>query len=447
LGVLGVANAAHALPQDCDPNSIINCGMQSREEFRTKYNDSDELKKLYAHPMFNQAKGAGLQGNDIDRFVAESQQGKLCKNGELILDNGQKVMTDGWSMGRLKHGNPYRYPITIDTGANDNTYYYGTTQNSFGKNTTCLPVWVLFNDEGEVEFSVITACGNINWGDSVKSKYSCDKLNKTEVSGKKNTYKFTTNATAENNAQIVKVIYDFGDGSPKVEKTNPAEAVEHTYTKTGNFTARVTVVVSLPGNQTKEVTADECAKPIEVKEEPKPEYSCKSLNAYLIGGNRKYKFVATGTYKNAELVSASFDFGDGQKAENITNKVIVSPTEATITVEHQYAKEKTGKLTATADLKFKIGNDFQNKKCTVPVELSELTCKDTPEKPECKPPKECKPGIPEGDARCKEVLPAEIVKTGPAEIAAGAIGLSSLAGAGMYYRASRRQLLDKIFKR
>lgn len=440
LGVLGVASTVRALPQDCDPNSIINCGVQTKEELRNKYNASGELQNLYAHPFNPNVAGYGLQGNDINRFVDQGKLGYLYRDGHLEVD-GQTVSNNGFTLGRFQNGKPERQPIWIS----GTKYWFGPPRISYASGVQKLPVFVLFNGNGEVEFAVLTPCGNPTWGDNVKPSYSCDKLNKTEVAGKKNTYKFTTNATATNNAQIVKVIYDFGDGSPKVEKTNPSEAVEHTYTKPGKYTARVTVIVSLPGG-TKEVTSVECTKPVEVKEEPKPEYSCKSLNAYLINGNRQYKFVATGTYKDAELVSADFDFGDGQKAEDITKKVVVSPTEATITVEHQYAKEKTGKLTATVDLRFKVGNDFQNKKCTVPVELTELTCADTPDKPECKH-KECKPGIPEGDDRCKEVLPKEIVKTGPAEIAAGALGLGSLAGAGMYYRASRRHLLDKIFKR
>lgn len=449
LGALGIAGPAAALPQDCATNSIIKCGTQTKEEFRTKYNSSDELKKLYAHPMFNKANGAGLQGGDIDRFVSEAKLGKLYKNGNLILDSGEKVIENAWSMGREKRGNPYRYPITVNTGANNNTYYYGTTQVSFGQNTDFLPVWVLFNEDGEVEFSVITACGNISWGDNRKPEYKCEALNEHKVNGKENTRKFNTTVHKNDLAKVSKVEY-FIDGTFWTS-TDAAEKMteEYTFTKTSKVTVKVHF--KLVGDKPKEVTGPKCEKTIEVKkEEPKPEFSCKELNKYLVSGNRKYKFVATGYFKNTELVSATFDYGDGSAKDTIASIVIVNPTTATITSkDHEYAKDKTGKITVTADLKFKVGNDFKNHKCTTTFELSELTCADTPDKPECNPPKYCKPEqqIPEGDARCKEILPKEIVKTGPAEIAASALGLGSIAGAGMYYRASRRNVIDKIFKR
>lgn len=444
LGVLGVSTAVHALPQDCDNNSIVYCGYQNLGEFKNKYQSSGELQTFYNYAHNQSVASSGLHPSEINRYVAEGKFGYVYRNGDVILDNGQKVMTNAWSIGRQPRNDPRRVPIKIG----DVTYYKSIVEVGFASTTQKIPVFVLFNDDGEVEFATMNSCANTVWGNNVKPKYSCDKLNSERLSDK--SFKFTTNATADasTNANIVKVIYDLGDGN-KVEKTNKDQKFEytHTYAKAGNYNVKVEVVVSLPGGKTKTVSGTYCVTQVEAKEQPKPEFSCKALDRYLIEGNRKYKFVATGTHKNAELVSATFDFGDGQKAENITKKVVVSPTESTITVEHQYAKEKTGKLTATVDLKFKVGNDFKNSKCTIPVELTELTCKDTPEKPECKPPKECKPGIPEDDDRCKEILPKEIVKTGPAEIAAGALGLGSLAGAGMYYRASRRNLLDKIFKR
>lgn len=445
LGVLGVSTAAHALPQDCDSNSIIWCGYQTLPEFKNKYKASGELQTFYNHPHNTDVASSGLHPSEIDRYVNEGKFGYVWRDGRVTVDGiAEPVMYNAWSIGREPRNDPRRVPIWIG-GVK---YYKSITEVGFGQNVQKIPVFVLFNDDGEVEFATMNACANTVWGNNVKPKYSCDKLNSERLGDK--TFKFTTNATADakTNANIVKVIYDLGDGN-KIEKTNKDQKFEytHTYAKAGTYNVKVEVVVSLPGGKTKTVSGTYCVTKVEAKEAPKPEFTCKALDRYLIEGNRKYKFVATGTHKNAELVSASFDFGDGQKAEDVTKKVVVSPTESTITVEHQYAKEKTGKLTATVDLKFKVGNDFKNSKCTIPVELSELTCKDTPEKPECKPPKECKPGIPEGDDRCKEILPKEIVKTGPAEIAAGALGLGSLAGAGMYYRASRRNLLDKIFKR
>jgi len=62
------------------------------------------------------------------------------------------------------------------------------------------------------------------------------------------------------------------------------------------------------------------------------------------------------------------------------------------------------------------------------------------------PPKECKPGIPVGDARCVEVpvtpttpaTPQVLAATGPVETIAQIVGVTALAGAISYYIRSRR---------
>jgi hypothetical protein len=41
----------------------------------------------------------------------------------------------------------------------------------------------------------------------------------------------------------------------------------------------------------------------------------------------------------------------------------------------------------------------------------------------------------------------EIPSTGPEEVIGTVLGLSTITGAGVYYRNTRRDLLNKIFKR
>jgi uncharacterized repeat protein (TIGR01451 family)/LPXTG-motif cell wall-anchored protein len=59
----------------------------------------------------------------------------------------------------------------------------------------------------------------------------------------------------------------------------------------------------------------------------------------------------------------------------------------------------------------------------------------------CKP-KECKPGIPEGDKRCTPVTPPELPHTGAGEDVAAILGLGALVTSLGYYLASRRALLN-----
>lgn len=459
VGLVFAANVALqnvAVAQDCSTNSIIQCGVVSREDLRTKYNASPELKALYGNPMTHSAKDYGLQGNDIDRVVSKGKDGMLCKNGDLIVD-GRVVVENSWTVGRESHNSPYRYPFTVNSTAGPHTYYYGTTQVSFGEKTICTPVYVLFNDEGEIEFSVMTACGNLTWGDNQKPVYECKELKKTPVLNKKNTYSFTTETFEDKGANITKITYDFGDGT-KQERTNKNEkfAVEHTYATSGKFTVKTTVTVSLPGDITKTISYEHCQTIVEIPEEKKPIYRCDSLTGKLIQGNRNYRFTLKATAKDgAELTEVDVDYNDGQKVENA--KPQVKTGDIVMTFDHQYAAALTGKKTITADLTFTIGTDKKNVKCSTPIELTELTCDDKPNAPECK--KECKPGIPENDARCTECKPgvpsnsplctppSELPKTGPMEIVGSALGLGSIAGAGLYYHRTRRSLIDTILNR
>jgi uncharacterized repeat protein (TIGR01451 family) len=91
------------------------------------------------------------------------------------------------------------------------------------------------------------------------------------------------------------------------------------------------------------------------------------------------------------------------------------------------------------------GEDCPPKECKPGIPEGDARCED-PKPKECKPgipegdprcedpkPKECKPGIPEGDPRCYD-LP----KTGPEEVVISALAIGSIATAGTYYVRSRK---------
>lgn len=447
IGVIGYHTLSNsfvlaALPKDCEDNSIIYCGVQNTDEFRNKYkaNATRDLVNLYKNPFNNSVASSGLTPDEIDRFAKDAVMGYAYRNGDVKLLDGTLVMTDAWSLGREGRNDSRRVKITLPTGEN---YYKSILEVGYHKNTEKIPVFILFNSDGEVEFAVLNSCGNPVWGTNKKPEYRCDSL-KADPAGK-NSFNFSVNYFEKNNAKITSATYDFGDGNTKTVTNNTEKfAYKHTYTKAGKYTAKVSLTVTLPGGFTKTI---HCQTEVDIPEEKNPEYKCDSLTGKLIQGNRKYRFELIATAKDgAELSKVDFNFGDGQMIEGIvpqtkTGKIIV-------TVDHEYAKTLTGKKTITSKLYFNVKNKVETRTCSTDIELSEPTCADKPNAPECQPPvEECKPNIPKGDDRCKEVLPKEIVKTGPAEVIASALGLSGAAGAGMYYRASRKNLMDKIFKR
>lgn len=97
----------------------------------------------------------------------------------------------------------------------------------------------------------------------VNPVYSCDALRATRIS--RFEYKFDTEATAENGAEIVSYTYDFGDNSTPL--TTDKDSVNHTYAEPGQYATKVTVNVDVNG-ETKTATSEECMVTISIPKNP-----------------------------------------------------------------------------------------------------------------------------------------------------------------------------------
>jgi hypothetical protein len=300
------------------------------------------------------------------------------------------------------------------------------------------------------------ACGNPFWANS--PGYKCQMLQQTKVSD--TTYSYVATPFVKNGATVAKIVYEFGDGASQTVTSNFGQSVTHTYAP-GDYTAKATVYFNVNGS-TKSDTRAECTKPVHVPKKEVPVFSCTQLVAKQVADSRtKFTFTATGSVAHgAVLQSGTFTFDDGSTAT-------VNAIGNTVTVTHEYAV--AGDHTTKADLTFNDGNDVGNPKCVAHTTTKEETCKDTPNKPECmpcqydsnlnshspecKPPKNCttNPEMAECQPTCQSnpEMPAckPLPSTGPEEVVGTVLGLSSLTGAGVYYRASRRNLLDRFFKR
>lgn len=359
LGVLGYKHVA-AGTQDCSSNSIITCGAQTPKAFIStveKNNDKDghhDLKAVYSD--------FGLVPSDYSKFVTSARMGMAYQNGTVVVD-GQTVATNAWSIGRTNFG--YTTPYKI----NGKTYWKAPDTRVLLSN---IPVMVLFNSKGQMQFAAMTACGNPVGATRVAPKYACDLLNKTHVSG--NTYSFSTKASASRNAKVEKVVYNFGDGSKTVTETSLSKKVQHTYTKSGTFTAKVTVYVSLPGKQTVTVTSAHCQAQIKITPPPKPFEQCVNLTSTVTDQkNNSYKFVANTKQGNgATLKDASFDFGDGSSAKNIKPS-----SKSSVTANHSYTKSGNFDIKAVVD--FNTSNGMKSANCETKVTI----------KPQPKPFQQC----------------------------------------------------------
>jgi len=433
LAVFGGMLAHSASAADCDNNAIMHCGTGSASNFisRVKSNNSGnghhDLKAVYAH--------YGLEPADYDKFVKYARPGTAYKDGRVVVD-GQVVARGGKSIGRLAS---YQGSGYFKQSIGSNTYYGNTNAKAFKSNS--IPVMVLFNSRGVMQFAVLTSCGNPEFGPPVKPTYSCNLLKKQAVSGKKNTYSFTTSASAGNNAKIAKLVYDFGDGH-KATTTSPSAPVQHTFSQPGSYTVKVTVYVHLPGNQTTTVTSADCATIIKVTPPPTPFYGCVELTGAIIDQSKhSYSFTATARSGNgATFENADFNFGDGNSANG------VQPNGDQATTQHTYAAAGTYKVTAT--LHFNAGSTPETASCSVTATPTTIECK--PGVPAGRPmchPCQYNNSLPSNSPECKPPVtpvstpptPTQLVNTGPGAVVGVFAGVTA-AGFFLFRWRLRRKL-------
>lgn len=434
VGIIGfnVMSQHSASAADCtsDHNAIVACGYSNPADLAQKVAASPELQAIYNNQFTD-----GYHIGDLNNFVANAKHATVYKDGRIVLDDGTVIATNGASIGRqTNNGNDH----TITIGGH--TYYWGYNSTAFASNA--LSAYVLINpDDHSLQFAALTECANAQWGTS--PGYKCQMLNQTKVSD--TTYSYVATPYVKNGAAVSKIVYDFGDGSSQTVTSNFGQNVTHTYAP-GNYTAKATVYFTANG-QTVSDTRAECTKPVSVPQPPKPVFVCDSLTDNQIS-RTKYNFTVRGSSKDATFVSASFDFGDGQTASGLK-----ATSGEVVTTSHDYAKD--GSYTATATLTYKEGVTKATDKCKVNLTVNQETCADKPNAPECQPPKTCAntPSLPECQPpkTCANTPSMEgcqtLPSTGPTEIIGSTLGLGSLVGAGAYYRNSRRDLLNTIFKK
>src|SRR5215213_1061937 len=326
LAVTSVTGMTGVRAANCSTNDIINCGVSGVSDFVAKYhrNTTGDLPAVYAH--------YGLSPSDVDRFERTAVNGIAYKNGEIRV-NGKVVATGGFSVGR--NHKPGDQPVNIQVGGQTKTYWQGSNQTAFAGDS--IPALVMMNGD-QFEFAVLTTCANAQQGHPTGKapSFACNMLSVTPKTGTTNTFTFTASASVTGGAKIDHYVYEFGDGS---QQTSTATSVSHTYARSGNFTAKVTVFVKVNG-ETKSISSAHCSKPVMVS--PKAAFTCTALTFTQLERN-KYRFIATSSASGgAKLKNADFDFGDGQTAQNI------QPSSATeVTIEHTFAADKSYTIVAT----------------------------------------------------------------------------------------------------
>lgn len=429
---LGLAThqKTHAAQQDCTGNSIIYCGYSDANDFAAKYNANatGDLPAIYAY--------YGLQSSQLNQFVTSAVPGVATKSGDIVVD-GRVVASNVVSLGRDANSHYAQTQRTI----NGRTYYESRSQDVFLSDS--IPVLVMFNAQGVMQFAVMTACGNPATGNKVTPNYACNNLQMSAVSGKDNTYNFSTSASAGNGATIDHVVYDFGDGSATVSKTNPTEQVTHAYTKDGNYSAKVTVYVKVPGGSTQIIApAGSCVKQVTVK---MPFYQCLQLAATVLNDQKtQFRFtVKTNQGNGATLKDVDFTLDTSNTTSGVTTK------DANGNIYKDYSFSDTKEHTVVAKVNFNVAGGVQSVNCQAKVTPSQQPMCTVPGK-EMYPPNapECvenctvpgKTNLPVNSPECKETpVATTLPNTGAGDIFGLFAGTSAAGAAAHRVIMSRRR--------
>ena len=388
----GVWLASPSKAAKCSDFNVVACGTHNIYSVREAYNRAD-VRSIYNH--------AGVTDSMVNN--AAPKTGTVYRDGRIVVDGrvvGTAARTFQAKAGTLQHS-----PEGMVNYGGTMYYQYPISHSFVNRNGTVLveseEIFAWFDNNGKFVAGVIKSCGNPIWTYNptpppAKPSLTCDAMQKTEVS--RDTFKFSTKATAKDGASVTSYTYDFGDGTTQ---TTTSSEIQHTYAKPGNY--KVTVTVNGKEGSDVQKTSQGCQTQITVK--PEPEIQVCRLS------DKKYPV----TIKESEF--------DEKKYSKNPNDCKEVPEELEVCViESKQTK--------------KIKKEEFNKE----IHTTDLSkCKEKPVTPPETPP--TPPETPSTPPKTPETpTPAELPKTGTANIVMSALGLGGLTTAIIAYVASRRQM-------
>ena len=381
----GVWLASPSKAAKCSDFNVVACGTHNIYSVREAYNRAN-VRSIYNH--------AGVTDNMVGNIAPKT--GTVYRDGRIVVDGrvvGTAARTFQAKAGTLQHS-----PEGMVNYGGTMYYQYPISHSFVNRNGTVLveseEIFAWFDNNGKFVAGVIKSCGNPIWTYNptpppAKPSLTCDALQKTEVS--RDTFKFSTKATAKDGASVTSYTYDFGDGTTQ---TTTSSEIQHTYAKPGNY--KVTVTVNGKEGSDVQKTSQGCQTQITVK--PEPEMQVCRLS------DKKYPV----TIKESEF--------DEKKYSKNPNDCKEVPEEIEVCILESKEIKKIKK------------EEFNEKIHT--TDLSK--CKEKPVTP---------PETPSTPPKTPETpTPNQLPRTGTTNIVMSALGLGGLTTAIIAYVASRRQM-------
>lgn len=324
-----------------------------------------------------------------------------------------------------------------------------SVRHSYASGDFTARATVFFKVNGQTRSDTRVECTKpVHVEKKIPPVFVCKALNFITISKEDRTYKFNVVSAQSGGPKLASADFDLGDGQKSVgviSSDGQTATVTHTYAKTLTGDITITAAVHSDTGVT-DAGNSKCATKINLESQPVISFICKVVTVATISqSDREYRFTLTSDQAGGpKLASANFDFGDNQTAIGV-----IATDDHTASVTHKYDKSLVGDITIIGNAVSDTGKVTASNAC-----VAKLNFEQPPTTP-----KECKPGIPEGDVRCQPVTPPaqppqppvvqtvqSLPSTGPVEVTGGIIGASSLAGAGMYYRKSRNGMRDYLRK-
>lgn len=290
----------------CPSNDIMPCGASTATQFikKLKANNPSDMNNIYANYRYD------LPKSQYDEFEKYAKLGKINPDTGNVTVNGVTVMYNALSIGRNSKGS------ISDAIKIDGKTYYQTPIRLLTKYTN--DALVLFDSKGNVQTVIMKICGNPMSGKEKNPTYSCDALKTTQVD--RDTFNFSSKVSTDNGASLVKVVYDFGDGTTQTE-ASASTVVEHTYANAGTYNAKVTAYVKTRfGRETFPITVTaDCKKTLTVTEQPNPSVDIEKM---VDGVKEKEVALNTNFTYNLEVTNSG--------NVDLTNVVVTDPAPANV---------------------------------------------------------------------------------------------------------------------
>ena len=425
----GVWLASPSKAAKCSEFNVVSCGTYNIYSVREAYNRTD-VRSIYNH--------AGVTDSMVNN--AAPKTGTVYRDGRIVVDGrvvGTAARTFQAKAGTLQHS-----PEGMVNYGGTMYYQYPISHSFVNRNGTVLveseEIFAWFDNNGKFVAGVIKSCGNPIWTYNptpppAKPSLTCDALQKTEVS--RDTFKFSTKATAKDGASVTSYTYDFGDGTTQ---TTTSSEIQHTYAKPGNY--KVTVTVNGKEGSDVQKTSQGCQTQITVK--PEPEMQVCRLS------DKKYPV----TIKESEFDEKKYSKNPNdckEVPEDLDVCIIESKQIKKIKKEEFDESKHTTDLSRCKEtpeeievcvIETKQIKRIKKEELNKEIHTTDLSkCKEKPVTPPETP--STPPETPSTPPKTPETpTPGELPKTGTTNIVMSALGLGGLTTAIIAYAVSRRQM-------